>query len=254
MVVYFSGTGNSRRAAQVLAHALSDELLDAFGFIRDGIAADLVSTASWVFVCPTYAWQIPHIFRDFILSGSFAGCRDAYFVMTCGSEAGNAEKEIRALCGQKGFAFRGLLEVIMPENYIAMFSAPDAAEAAPIIERADRRILEAAPCILAGKDFPERKTAALDALKSGPVNRLFYRLFVKADSFIVSGSCIGCGKCMRSCVTANIAPDATGKPIWGDRCTHCMACICGCPVGAIEYGRKSKGQPRYQCPPYEPEG
>ena len=35
------------------------------------------------------------------------------------------------------------------------------------------------------------------------------------------------------------------KPVWGDRCTHCMACICCCPAEAIEYGRKSVGQPRY---------
>ena len=30
-----------------------------------------------------------------------------------------------------------------------------------------------------------------------------------------------------------------------------MACICGCPVSAIEYGRKSQGKPRYQCPEYQ---
>ena len=36
-----------------------------------------------------------------------------------------------------------------------------------------------------------------------------------------------------------------GKPVWGKVCTHCMACICYCPVSAIEYGKKSVGQPRY---------
>ena len=41
------------------------------------------------------------------------------------------------------------------------------------------------------------------------------------------------------------------QPLWGKDCTHCMACICGCPKEAIEYGRKSKGKPRYQCPKYE---
>ena len=25
----------------------------------------------------------------------------------------------------------------------------------------------------------------------------------------------------------------------------------GCPVSAIEYGRKSRGKPRYQCPEYQ---
>ena len=27
--------------------------------------------------------------------------------------------------------------------------------------------------------------------------------------------------------------------------------ICGCPVSAIEYGHKSQGKPRYQCPEYK---
>ena len=36
-----------------------------------------------------------------------------------------------------------------------------------------------------------------------------------------------------------------GKPSWGKNCTHCMACICYCPKEAIEYGKKSVGQPRY---------
>ena len=41
---------------------------------------------------------------------------------------------------------------------------------------------------------------------------------------------------------------ADGKPVWGDRCTHCMACISRCPKEAIEYGTHSRGLPRYLCP------
>ncbi|WP_420314690.1 4Fe-4S binding protein [Blautia massiliensis (ex Durand et al. 2017)] len=36
-----------------------------------------------------------------------------------------------------------------------------------------------------------------------------------------------------------------GKPIWGNQCTRCMACIGYCPTEAIEYGKKSIGKPRY---------
>ena len=64
--------------------------------------------------------------------------------------------------------------------------------------------------------------------------------------------CVGCGKCAAVCVENNIRL-RDGRPVWGDRCTHCMACICGCPAGAIEYGRASRGKPRYQCPEYREE-
>ena len=250
MIVFYSGTGNSRRAADVLARALQEDTRDAFHFIRDGIAPEFVSTTPWVFVSPTYAWQLPHIFRDFLLSGHFEGSRDAYFVMTCGSEVGNAAAHIRALCKEKGFTFRGLFPVIMPENYIAMFNAPQPDAAAPIIEKADRELLRAAGYIASREDFPDVKTSVLDHFTSGPVNKAFYRLFVKAGPFTVSDSCIGCGKCEKACVMGNIALK-NGKPSWGSGCTHCMACICGCPVSAIEYGSKSRGKPRYQCPPYQ---
>ncbi|AVQ95642.1 4Fe-4S dicluster domain-containing protein [Ethanoligenens harbinense] len=35
------------------------------------------------------------------------------------------------------------------------------------------------------------------------------------------------------------------RPRWGKNCTHCMACIGACPVGAIEYKNHSKGKRRY---------
>ena len=56
--------------------------------------------------------------------------------------------------------------------------------------------------------------------------------------------CIGCGQCAKRCPMNNVAIK-DGKPVWGRNCTHCMACICYCPVSAIEYGKKSVGQPRY---------
>ena len=59
--------------------------------------------------------------------------------------------------------------------------------------------------------------------------------------------CTGCGACVRACMLNNVSL-TDGRPVWGKNCTHCMACICGCPQKAIEYGKKSVGKPRYQCP------
>ncbi len=84
-------------------------------------------------------------------------------------------------------------------------------------------------------------------MKSALVNPLFYRLIVKAKAFTVSDACTSCGHCAAVCPLGNIRLDG-GKPVWGTECTHCMACICGCPTSAIEYGRASVGKPRYQCP------
>ena len=76
------------------------------------------------------------------------------------------------------------------------------------------------------------------------VNPIFYKFFVKANAFTASSACIGCGQCVKRCPMNNVT-FKDGKPVWGKACTHCMACICYCPVSAIEYGKKSVGQPRY---------
>jgi len=249
MVIYFTGTGNSRYCAQLLSHALDDRLLDAFSYIQNGIAAELTGESPWVFVCPTYAWQMPHIFADFIKSGTFSGSRDAYFILTCGSDIGNAGQSIADLCEEKRLVCKGVLPVVMPENYIAMFPVPDEQESKAIVKAAHPVLEEAAERIRRGEALPQSRTGLLDRLKSGPVNRGFYRFYLKADGFYVTDTCISCGKCAQVCPLQNVTLQ-NGRPIWGKNCTHCMACICHCPEEAIEYGKKSAGKRRYLCPPY----
>lgn len=250
MIIYFSGTGNSRYCAQMLGDKLEDEVVDCFHYIRDGITAELISEKPWVFVSPTYCWQLPHIFEEFIRTSCFNGCKEAYFVMTCGSDIGNAGKKIRALCEEVGLSYRGVLPVVMPENYIAMFEVPQPEIAKRIVLVAKRSVLQAVRRIRKGESFPSKKVHFLDRLKTGPVNPLFYKLFVKAKAFYATDACIECGKCADVCVLNNISIN-DGKPQWGDACTHCMACICNCPVQAIEYGKKSLGKPRYICENYK---
>ncbi len=249
MIVYFTGTGNSRYCAHFLADRLQDTATDAFPFIRNKVAAALTSETPWIFVAPTYAWQLPHIFESFLRSGRFTGNQNAYFVMTCGAEIGAPQTRIQALCREIGLTYQGVLQVVMPENYIAMFGAPEAAEARTIIHAAHPTLETAAALIRAGQPFPFHRAGVLDRVKSGPVNPLFYRLCVRAKPFRATERCVGCGKCAAVCPLDNIHLQ-TGHPVWGPQCTHCMACICTCPVQAIEYGTHSQGKPRYQCPDY----
>ena len=107
MVVFFSGTGNSRYAASMIADHIGDTLADAGRAIQTGHPAQLDSQLPWVFVSPTYGWRIPRIFADWLRQGQFTGSKEVYFVMTCGSDIGGAEKHLRQLCVQQGWHFRG---------------------------------------------------------------------------------------------------------------------------------------------------
>ena len=180
MIIYFSGTGNSRYCAQMLADKLEEELFDSFYHIKNGIAAELVSGTPWVFVSPTYCWQLPHIFEEFIRMARFEGCKEAYFVMTCGSDIGNASEKIAKLCEEVGLNYRGVLPVVMPENYIAMFEVPESELAKRIVLVAKRPLLKVVRTIRKGEKLPEPKVNLADKFKSGPLNPIFYKLFVKA--------------------------------------------------------------------------
>lgn len=164
--------------------------------------------------------------------------------MTCGSEIGNADKYNRELCTEKRLSCMGTAQIVMPENYIAMFSAPQADEAREIVAKTEPNIDCVIASIQSNQPFAPTRNNLYDRFMSGPVNLIFYKFCVKADAFTVSDTCIGCGQCAKRCPMNNVTLK-DGKPVWGKNCTHCMACICYCPVSAIEYGKKSVGQPRY---------
>ena len=244
MVLYFTGTGNSRYIAHRIADALGDGLLSMNDRIKAGDTSPIEVNERLIIVTPTYAWRIPRIVRDWLTKTEFPGAKRAWFVMNCGSEIGNAAKYNRTLCQEKQLSYMGTAQIIMPENYIAMFDAPRAEEARQIVDRAESDIGRAATAIAENQAFPPPRDNLYDRFMSGPVNPIFYAFCVKAKAFTVSDACIGCGKCAALCPTNNITIQ-NGKPVWGGDCTHCMACICYCPAEAIEYGKKSLGKPRY---------
>ena len=244
MVLCFSGTGNSQYVAQRLADALSEPLLRLNDRIKSNDTSPVETGKQLILVTPTYAWRIPRLVEDWLLKTELTGAGQVWFVMTCGSEIGNAARYNRALCREKHLAYQGTAQIVMPENYIAMFNAPQADEARQIVAQAEPDIDRAIAAIAAGQPFPPPRSNLYDRFMSGPVNPLFYSLFVKDRAFTVSDACTGCGQCARLCPTNNITLQG-GKPAWNGHCTHCMACICRCPAAAIEYGKKSLGKPRY---------
>lgn len=247
MVLYFTGTGNSRYVAERIASIINDDCINLFERLKANDLSEIKSDRDFVIVSPTYGWQIPHILRDWLKQSNLSGSKNIYFVMTCGGEIGNASKYLSRLCKEINMNYMGCAEIVMPENYIALFDAPEKAEALRIIENSEPDIEKSAQIILSGKTIPEKSIGAVDRIKSSIINTVYYPLLIHSKKFTVSDDCISCGKCVKACVMNNIKL-IDGKPVWTDNCTHCMACICSCPKSVIEYGKSSVGKPRYTCP------
>ena len=246
MILYFSGTGNSKYVATQIAKITGDELVSINEKIKNNDTSKITPQERLVFVVPTYAWRIPRVVRDWITKTDFWYDENTWFVMTCGGEIGNAEKYNKRLCNLRGFNYMGSVGVVMPENYIAMFNSPTQSEIEAIFSKADLQIERIANLLKGNKPFPTTQNSVQDKFMSSAVNMLFYPLYVKAKDFYVTNACIGCGKCEKVCPLNNIKIQ-NGQPVWSNNCTHCMACISYCPTKAIEYGKKTVGKSRYVC-------
>lgn len=244
MILYFSGTGNSRYTAQAIQKVTNDEVVSMNELIKRGSKVSFHSNEPFVFVTPTYGWRIPKIVEAFIKNADFNGSSQAYFILTCGTGTHNAVHYARKLCNEKKFDFMGFSTVIMPENYIAMFEVPDKVQSAYIIKKALPQIFAIGERIKHHQFLDVEKVTIYGRFISRAINPLFYMTSVSAKGFYVTNACIGCKKCVNLCILNNIKMEGN-KPVWGKSCTHCMACICACPKEAIEYKNKSKGKPRY---------
>lgn len=246
MILYFTGTGNSRYVARKIAEEINDEIISINELIKHESTEELISTdRPFIFVCPTYAWRLPRVVTDFIRKTKFSGNNKAYFIMTCGEDTSKAINYIQKLCNDKDWKLKGMAEVIMPENYIALFDVPDKETSNKIIEESSHLIYKIASDIRDEKDFEIVEPSGFGGtIKSGITNIGFYKFIVHAKGFYSTKQCIGCGKCVDLCPLNNISLKDK-QPRWGNKCTHCMACICGCPTKAIEYKNKTQTKERY---------
>ncbi len=188
MIFWFSGTGNSKYAAQRMAEALNEPLLCMNDRIKAHDTATVKTGERLVIVTPTYAWRIPRLVRDWLLQTELRGAKQAWFVMTCGGEIGSADRYNRELCRVKGLSCMGTAQIVMPENYIAMFGVPQADEARRIVAKAEPDIDRAIAALREGLPFPPTRNNLYDRLMSGPVNPIFYACFVKDRAFTAGPS------------------------------------------------------------------
>ena len=172
MVLYFTGTGNSRYVARRIAEALHEPLFSINDRVKANDTAPVPTGCQLIVVSPTYGWRLPRVVRDWLLQTEFPKAEQVWFVMTCGSEIGNAARYNRQLARQKKLRYMGTAQIVMPENYVAMFGVPEAEEAREIVARAEPDIRRTIDAIRAGEALPPARNDLYGRFMSGPVNLL----------------------------------------------------------------------------------
>lgn len=249
MVLYFSGTGNSKFAAQTIADRLYDEVVSLNTIVKENRSVDFHSDKPYIFVFPSYASRPPMlVVRHIEAHINFSGNQKAYFVMTAGGNIGGLSPLIfKRLCQKKDLIYQGLAGISMPRSHVAMYNVADAEEGKLQVQNAIPTMNEIANQIGSGKVLiPDKRMTSMALVRYlfGPT---YLRLVCHTKGFWVTDKCIGCGKCAKNC-TVNAISMVGKKPVWKDMtCLHCMSCISGCPKRAIEYKDKTQNRNRYYC-------
>ena len=245
MILYFTGTGNSRYLAEGIAKLTDDdELISINELIKTKSGGKFESDKPFVFVAPVYAGKIPRVMSEFIKNSEFIGSNHVYVIVNfgklpCGTY-GHAKEDFKEV----GLEIKGFAGLKMPENYIALFEAPSIDQSNKLISNARDMIFEITDSIKKGDSFFIRSGKFYDKVLSSVLNPMFYKFILSSKGFRSLDNCNACGKCVRLC-PLNCIELLGNKPKWDGECTHCMACICACPREAIEYKNNSKGKRRY---------
>ncbi len=251
MVLYFSATGNTEYVARELARQLNDECVDLLPRVKAGDHTPLHSNRPFIACAPIYVCEMPRFLSKYLKQQTFTGSSDIYCAFTSGGYCGIAGPLAKSLFRKKGMTYRGHAEITMPRNYVANDTYPmlPPEQVEERIRKAKVQIDQAASCIRAGEDLCARHVFLFESLITLPFNPVWCKYKLTAKDFYTTDKCVGCGKCAKLCPLNNITIK-DGRPVWGDTCTHCMACIANCPTECIEYGTLSQGKERYTFEKY----
>ncbi len=263
MIFYFSGTGNTRWAAEQIAKALSERLLYIPDELREGRHSYTLDKGERIGFCfPTHGWQVPRIVRDFIRQLVIRHPQDeskpyCWALTTCGDSMAETmtilNRDLAAnkeLCDSNGEALlaESVFSLIMPESYVCLpFMKTDPEEKEAMKIDVARHQL---PHII---NIIKECRRGIEQLDKGPmpglfsyvIGEYFNKKMVHDKKFTVNADkCIQCGKCQKVCPVNNIQGT---PPVWlhNGRCTSCLACYHYCPVHAINNGKITRKRDQY---------
>ncbi len=248
MIFYFTGTGNTRWAAQQLAEATEEELRYIPDELKNTeIHYALEENERLGFCFPTHGWQPPRIVREFIRRATFSVHRSTYIYAftTCGDNMGYAMRIFEKELQQKGLHTDARFAVVMPESNVCFsFLHLDTDEKArQKVETARQRMTHICQVVKERQQgIEELVKGAIPFTYTYVIGGYYNKHLITDEKFWVDkDACIQCGLCEKLCPVDDIKGT---PPVWlrNGRCTNCLACYHHCPAHAIHWGNMKRGQ------------
>ncbi|MBQ9278367.1 MAG: EFR1 family ferrodoxin [Lachnospiraceae bacterium] len=233
--LYFSGTGNSKYAAELFCKEYDKES-GAYS-IEDADALSVVKDATLIIIAyPVQYSTVPKILRDYIMDHNELWMNKKVFIIaTMGLFSGDGSGMLGRLLKKCGAELIGGLHLKMPDSI-----ADEKALKRPIeknkelVKQAEQKIKESVKRLKAGN--PTQEGIGILYRLAGYFGQRAY-FGHKTGSYssklkIDNDKCIGCGLCAKLCPMKNITIEEH-KAVSCDRCTMCYRCINKCPEQAL---------------------
>jgi NAD-dependent dihydropyrimidine dehydrogenase PreA subunit/flavodoxin len=250
ILFYFTGTGNSLKAAKDLAEKLgSAELRPIVRSTRKGDESIPVSADRIGIICPVYAWGLPLIVQQFIQRLVLKKSAYIFGLVTYGGFPAATLKQINHLLKEKGSGLSAGFGVQLPGNYTPMYGAFPEEKQKKLFSNAEIKLEQMAGIIREGRTAKiESNSFFVNLVFTDFIHKNGIPQFSQGDrEFWVTEKCTGCSTCANVCPVDNIKLEE-GKPKWQHHCQRCLACLHWCPEEAIELGKWTPGRKRYRHP------
>lgn len=252
LILYFSGTGNTKRVAEEMKAAL----------LQRGLTIETHSIEE-----KTDITKIPY---DFLIIGfpKYYEYPVLNILRYLKQELPEREKPIpsMAFCTQAGplqTDFSAVEKILRSKNHrlnveasfpyannMMIFQSFQLTEHTKLLENQENIKKQIGPLcdsLLSGKTSKEHTKTWQKPLIHLVAVSCTKLMPAFAMRFSADESCTHCGLCAKQCPVQNISM-VQGNPVFQKHCLFCMRCINSCPVNAIRYkGRKCR---QYQCEPF----
>lgn len=252
MIFYFSATGNTRWAAQRLAEATGERLIDMARPLPTAPPYTLQPDERVGFCFPVHGWRPPGLVRSFVgqLSLQTRG-HYVYALCTAGDTIGETIDLFRADLAARGIGLDAAFSLLMPESYVGLpfmnVDTPDNEQRK--LQAADSRLKTLADTIRSrGHGDGHLDIGRWPRINSRLIGSVFVRHLITDKPFRVEHDrCVKCGICANVCPVGDIRGGLGHEPQWlhNGACLTCFACYHHCPHHAIEYGSRTRGKGQY---------
>ncbi len=229
-IYYFTGTGNSLRAAIKIGKYIKNCTLISMKSNPDDNSAEQCDVVGFIF--PVYHWTMPEPAVEFVEKLKINPKAYVFCVAMPSIICGEACEKLEQILNNKGINISYGTKINNVANYVIVY--PPMPSQRIVIPRTEKRLEKI------GKEISQRtfrkipRANAIIRIKIASMRKYKDVQKVADYGFKINESCISCGVCLKVCPVDNIEL-INGKPHFKHKCAQCMACVSYCPQSAIGY-------------------